>query len=238
MRKIVSFTTIPTRIHKIKPMVDSLLNQTLKPDEIILWIPESYKRIKSKNTDIPNFIKESNIKVEICKDLGPFTKLHYALKKEWEHKETIIVTVDDDVYYPPKWFKNLIRQSKKMPNAAIGYRGRVLTDKLDYNSSKLFFGAPSRTPLKVDILTGTWGVLYKVKFFGKDIFNQKTINRNFFVDDIWITGNLSKNNIERFVIKNIGVKLIQEIHEIDALWSLNKLNNNNNKMLQYFKGII
>ena len=29
---VVSFTTSPSRISKIKPMVDSILNQTRKPD--------------------------------------------------------------------------------------------------------------------------------------------------------------------------------------------------------------
>jgi hypothetical protein len=58
------------------------------------------------------------------------------------------------------------------------------------------------------------------------------------VDDIWITGHLAKNNIDRIVIKNVGIKLFQEIHEIDGLWLENRENDNNNKMLAYFDGVI
>ena len=58
------------------------------------------------------------------------------------------------------------------------------------------------------------------------------------VDDIWITGNLAKNNVERIIIRNIGVKLINEIHNIDPLWKINKENDNNNKLLEHFKGYI
>lgn len=239
MKKIISFTTIPNRINRIKPMVDSLLNQTIKPDEIVLWVAENYKRVEGENIEIPNFLKYSGIRIEVCEDKGPFTKLFYSLKEEWLNKENIIITVDDDVTYPPKWFENLINASIENPNSSIGYRGRELMgNKLNYNSSKLYLGSPSLIPKKVDIITGTWGALYKPKFFNEDIFNHKLIDSNFFVDDIWITGNLVKNNIERIIIKNVGIKPIIGVSNIDSLWSLNKLSNNNNNMLKYFNGKI
>lgn len=239
MKKIISFTTIPARINKIQKMVDSILNQTVKPDEVILWVGERYKRVNGENVEIPNFLKQSNIKVKFCEDIGPFTKLYYSLKEEWDEKETIIITVDDDVYYPPNWFANLIEYSIENPNSAIGYRGRTLNgDKLNYNNSTLFLGSPNGKPKKVDIITGTWGGLYKPKFFNEEIFNHSVINDNFFVDDIWITGNLANNNIDRIIIKNVGVEPLIGVSNIDSLWSLNKLSDNNNKMLKYFKGKI
>ena len=239
MKKIISFTTIPSRIEHIKPMVDSILNQSIKADEIILWVANSYKRIESNaEIEIPYFIKQSNISVKYCTDVGPFTKLYYSLKQEWHNKDTIIVTVDDDVFYPRHWLKKLLRQANKTPEKAIGYRGRILNDKLDYNSSTKVTNAPMFRPIKVDIITGTWGALYRVKFFNEGIFNMDLIQANFMVDDIWITGHLAENNVERIVIKNVGVKLFQEIHEIDGLWLENRTTNNNNKMLAYFDGII
>jgi hypothetical protein len=239
MKKIISFTTIPSRIEHIKPMVDSVLNQSIKPDEIVLWIARSYRRSNHNvETKIPDFIKNSNISVKYCEDVGPFTKLYYSLKQEWHHKDTIIVTVDDDVFYPKHWLKGLLKQAKRTPDKAIGYRGRILNDKLDYNSSLKVTNAPTFRPIKVDIITGTWGALYKVKFFDEAIFSEEVIKANFMVDDIWITGHLAKNNIDRIVIKNVGVKLFQEIHEIDGLWYENRVNDNNNKMLAYFEGVI
>jgi hypothetical protein len=239
MKKIISFTTIPSRIENIKPMVDSILNQSLKADEIILWVANSYKRLENNiETIIPDFIKQSNISVKYCEDVGPFTKLYYSLKQEWHNKETIIVTVDDDVFYPRHWFKRLLKQAKRTPEKAIGYRGRILSDKLDYKSSIKITNAPTYKPIKVDIITGTWGALYKVKFFDESVFNKDLIHANFMVDDIWITGHLAKNNIDRIVIKNVGIKLFQEIHEIDGLWLENRENDNNNKMLAYFDGVI
>lgn len=237
IKVIISFTTIPSRIGEIKPMVESICNQTYKPDTIILWLPKTYKRTQQE-ISIPDFIKNSPIEIKFCDDVGPFTKLYYTLKQEWNNKECLVVTVDDDVYYPPKFLKNLLKYSKKNPDKAIGYRGRILKDKLNYSSSDKYFGAPSRKPLKVDIITGTWGAVYRVKFFDENIFNDDIIRSNFMVDDIWITGNLAKNNIQRIIIKNIGIKLINEIHNIDPLWKINKQSDNNNKLLEHFKGHI
>ena len=45
---IVSFSTIPTRVHDIEPVLKSLNNQTLKPDKIYLNIPKKYKRFSKK----------------------------------------------------------------------------------------------------------------------------------------------------------------------------------------------
>ncbi|MGJ8593506.1 MAG: glycosyltransferase family A protein [Aquaticitalea sp.] len=237
IRVIISFTTIPSRISEIERMIDSICNQTLKPESILLWIPKTYKRIQQEVV-VPDFIKNSPIEIKLCDDVGPFTKLYYTLKQEWENKECIIVTVDDDVYYPPEFLKNLIKYVRKYPDQAIGYRGRVLKDKLNYSTSKKYFGSPKRKPLKVDIITGTWGAAYRVKFFDDHIFNDEIINSNFMVDDIWITGNLAKNNVGRIILKNIGIKLISEIHEIDPLWKINRETDNNNKLLEYFKGYI
>ena len=43
MKFVVSFTTSPERISKIKPMVDSILTQTKSPDLFLLNIPEVFR---------------------------------------------------------------------------------------------------------------------------------------------------------------------------------------------------
>ena len=53
---IVSLTTIPSRINLLEPVLDSLLNQTVKPDLIYLNIPRKYNRFDNCSK-IPSFIK-------------------------------------------------------------------------------------------------------------------------------------------------------------------------------------
>lgn len=237
MKKIIiSFTTLPNRIDKIEKTVNSLLSQSVTPDNIYLWVPKEFKRVKNKDFKIPNFITNSDIEIKYTVDYGPFTKLRPTLEIE-NDPETIIVTADDDVFYPPNWLENLLNASKLLPDSAIGYRGRVFQNRknLNYNHSNLYYGSYEKEYLKVDILTATWGALYKRKFFDEEIFDSSILKSSFFVDDIWINGNLAKKNIDRYVIPNINIKPITNVANIDSLWENNRNNNNNNNMIDFFK---
>ena len=48
MKFVVSFTTSPERISKIKPMIDSILKQSMAPDLFLLNIPEVFPRTNKK----------------------------------------------------------------------------------------------------------------------------------------------------------------------------------------------
>ena len=57
----VSISTIPQRLNNLKESIESLLNQTKKPDKIFINIPYKYKRFNEiiKDNQIPRF--DSNI---------------------------------------------------------------------------------------------------------------------------------------------------------------------------------
>ena len=78
----VSISTIPPRIKNLEKSVESILNQTLKPDKIFINIPYKYRRFKEIITDdqIPKF-KDISIEVTRCEDSGPGTKLLGSLDK-------------------------------------------------------------------------------------------------------------------------------------------------------------
>ena len=94
----VSLTTIPARIRKLNKSIESLLNQSQKPDKIFINIPLKYKRFPEiiKNDQIPKF--DNNI-VEItrCEDCGPGTKLLGSLNKL--NKNSLVILADDDNTY-------------------------------------------------------------------------------------------------------------------------------------------
>ena len=107
---IISLTTIPSRINYIETTIKSLVEQTLKPEKIILNIPKKYnfrfessidnitiKKILNKYIDdiIINYIDD---------DYGPGTKLLGVIKSSiisLDLKDTYIVLVDDDHIYKP-----------------------------------------------------------------------------------------------------------------------------------------
>ena len=52
---------------------------------------------------ITQFIK-NGLEIRFVKDIGSYTKAIYAFK---EFSESIIVTADDDIFYPKDWLKKL-----------------------------------------------------------------------------------------------------------------------------------
>ena len=102
MKFVVSFTTSPERISKIKPMIDSILTQSKSPDLFLLNIPEIFPRTNQKYI-IPDFVKK-NVTINVIKqDYGPATKLlpaiTYLNANNYSTEDTYIIYLDDDINY-------------------------------------------------------------------------------------------------------------------------------------------
>ena len=78
----VSISTIPQRIKNLNKSVQSLLNQTRKPDKIFINIPFKYRRFSETIEDrqIPKF-DNNFVEITRCEDCGPGTKLLGSLNK-------------------------------------------------------------------------------------------------------------------------------------------------------------
>jgi hypothetical protein len=121
MKIIVSFTTSPTRINKCGPMINSILDQTRKPDLFLLNIPDEFART-GETYVIPKYIKKSLTVNQIATDYGPATKILPAVMylREQKHtgtgagvydpEQTRIIYLDDDIAYP----KRMIETYEKM----------------------------------------------------------------------------------------------------------------------------
>ena len=94
----VSLTTIPNRLKNLSKSIDSLLNQTHKPDKIFINIPFKYKRFKEtiEKEQIPKFSSKT-VEILRCEDYGPGTKLLGSLEKF--KKNSLIILADDDHIY-------------------------------------------------------------------------------------------------------------------------------------------
>ena len=104
----VTMTTLPERIisHHFKKVIYSLLNQSYKPEYIVLNIPYLYK---NKKYVIPNWIKKhKKIIINRCKDKGPATKFLGSLNLI--PSNDLVFICDDDIVYS----NNILKDMKKM----------------------------------------------------------------------------------------------------------------------------
>ncbi len=229
---IISFTTIDSRIDYIKPMIDSLLSQTLPADKINLYVsPE--KGVLNKGIEqnqIPKFIKEfvdqKKINLIFTKDLGPHTKLIPCLKEYWD-QDCIIITVDDDRIYPNNlveiFYENYLRE-----NCIIAYRSKKMVfENSNLLSIKKYLKWPRAKGKDLfNFALGVDGVLYKPEFFTEDIFDMQGIMYSSREDDVWFNLIRLIKKIPVFAIKeNLEIKSLELKNDIN-LWSYNKKNNN------------
>ena len=112
---VISLTTTPDNIYKIKPMINSILDQTVKVDQIILVLPHNYKE---KGYNIPEYInKVANI-VPSGRDYGEGTKLLPILLREKEC-DTTIIALDDDIVYGNDFIYTMIEESQNNPDKVL-----------------------------------------------------------------------------------------------------------------------
>jgi hypothetical protein len=187
---IVSFTTIPSRLPVLEPCIKSLINQSVAPDAIVLWLCEDDyfgKNAISKDS-IPEYInnyeKKGLLTIKWTKNIGPFTKLIPALS---EFPDKKIVTADDDTIYPRNWLKRLLSVSDNNPGDIVCYRGSEMV----MNNAKLepYNTWPEFTRKKKSMFLfckGKDGVLYPPKSFTNEVFNEAVFRElTPFSDDVW-----------------------------------------------------
>lgn len=197
---VVTLCTSPKRIDKIKPVIDSILNQTIKPDKIVLNLPFVFKRHNSRFGKIPGFLKNnSRVYINWCDDIGPATKVLPTVKIV--RPFTNLISIDDDIVYPPDTIASLLEMSKLYPEAAITGHSRMLLEKDDSLQHRR-----DKTKLQLaELVEGHASVLYKREFLlDFDYDDILTTPKSCFLgDDFTISNHLRKKKIPIIVIKDI-----------------------------------
>ena len=122
---VVAFSTTPDRLEKIEPMLNSLLDQTVKVDEIALNIP--FHTHKGKTYHIPPAYKKFLKVYSAGKDYGSCTGLLPCLRREGE-KGTKIIFVADNQIYGKDLIETLVDESNKHPDKVISTKQTSVLD--------------------------------------------------------------------------------------------------------------
>lgn len=207
---IVSFTTTPSRISNCQKVVDTIVDQTLRADLIILNVP-----LKSSRTgelyEVPEGLKAPNEKLFINiveDDLGPVTKLVPTIKylRDSGYPEnTRIVYCDDDVLYPRPMLESFSKTEEDSVWAASAFRflDSEVSEVRSHNSVAA-------------VAEGYGGVCVTLGMFGDDFFDYvgKLINLSDalkYSDDIILSNYFAK--------RGIPIKVNAESYSFDVLFS-------------------
>ncbi len=203
-RLIVSLTSFPERMYDIHYTIYSLLNQSLKPDTVILWLAK--EQFPQLEQDIPSDVlklRNNGLVIKWCEDLRSYKKLIPSLK---EFPDDIIITADDDIFYPPQWLELLYTSYLKTPRAIHCHRAHhLLADEngniLPYKKwrHRIRHGLPSFA----NFSTGAGGALYPPHSLYKDVIEKKLFQKLApYADDIWFWAMAVMNNTPINVVEN------------------------------------
>lgn len=203
-RVIVSLSTVPDRINNLRPTIRSLLRQTRLPDEIVVAIPEFSLREQLPYV-VPKYISRlSRVRVLRCdKDWGPATKFIPAIREELAagRADTLIMVVDDDRVYPRDALETYVYYGAQLPDAALCFRGAPMPPSMDWRNAKMTYANELREPQRVAVITGCGSYLIQPRFFDESLWDYSSAPRGaFYMDDIWISGWLSRRGVERYVV--------------------------------------
>lgn len=209
MSAVISMTTLPSRINYLEQCVKSLMAQG---PPVYMWLPRYVERIGAGFDEVPGFLQELDVYVEIVEDQGPATKLLPALKRF-----DTVLTADDDHVYGKGWADGLLTWAKKRPDAALGYRGRLFGPSLCYNKSRVI--KRPKNPMMVDLITGVEGALYRRELFSDSIFEEwQECPHN---DDIVFSSHLWRRDVPMLVIPGSCEIRGMDSDRIDPLYAEN-----------------
>lgn len=110
-RVVISLATTPDTVDRLKPVLNSILDQTVKVDQILL-ITSRY------DINIPKYVNDIANVIPAGKDYGKGTKLIPTLLREKECN-TIIIALDNNVIYGKDFIETIIEESEKNPDAML-----------------------------------------------------------------------------------------------------------------------
>ena len=193
---VVSLTTFPARIKTVHYVIESILRQTVTPDIIILYLAKN--QIREEELPIKlQLLRKRGVEIKyVDEDLRPHKKYYYAFR---DYPEDIIITVDDDIFYPSNLIENLLDLSKGHPgyiccNRACFYsfeKGKLTP----YSEWPIGNDSPFNVVGYNILPTGMGGVLYPPCSVSNNIFDIDTIKDNCInADDLWLNLMSRMNN--------------------------------------------
>ena len=221
---VVSLTTHGSRLYDVYLAIESIMQQTFKPNKIVLWLAD-----EMKGANIPMLLQNQQkrgLEIRYCNDIRAYKKLIPALTA---FPSASIITIDDDNIYYPDLIENLVNEHKE--NADVILCARLHRIKLVAGNRLEKYARWIQLYDKFDISplnfpTGIGGVLYPPGCFSNEVFNEAVFTDICkYADDVWfkamalLNGTMSKkvfthnkNGTDHFNIENTQYTALSQIN--------------------------
>lgn len=153
-RIVVSMTSYPKRIRNVSISIYLLLEkQTVKPDEIHLWL--SVEEFPNKEKDLP---EDLNLVVQSCEKVS----LHWLDRNTYVHKrheifktvgDAYVFLIDDDVRYADNLIETVVGKAEKYPGTIVCYNRY---DRHRYSGKHILYGQPTPPNYPPDVNEYRW----------------------------------------------------------------------------------
>ena len=184
----VSLTTFGPRVREVATAIESIMEQTMLPNRIVLWLSESMKQEHDMLPQSLCLLERRGLEIRYTHDVGSATKLLPALRA---FPDDVIITIDDDMMYDFDMIDRLVTAHRRFPQAVCAGRiDRIIPAddgtglRLIYDKADDLYLTPS--PIMQPMALGVGGVLYPPHSLHTDAFDTELMQRLApKADDLW-----------------------------------------------------
>lgn len=224
---VVSLTTHGDRLYEACLAIESIMQGTVHPDCIVLWLDENDAR------PLPVTLqRQINRGLQVCrtKDIRSYTKLLPALR---QFSDADIVTIDDDIFYPYDFLEALLATHRTCPQAIVAN----VVMKVSRDSEGIPQGIlqwPYITEQPADdsdlFFEGFGGVLYPAGCLTDEVFNEQVFKEICpTADDVWFNAMARLARVPIHLCQRGHYDFIEAANNVCQDSALNLINNSDNR---------
>lgn len=181
---IVSLTTYGRRFYEVTPVIESIMQGTMRPNCIVLNLDYGMQ-----NLPLPLTLKNQQrrgLEINYCEDMRSYKKLIPTLKK---YPDAAIITIDDDAIYCYDLVERLVASHIESPKNIIANRVHRIALKRNGRVKNYRFwrwGGGTKEASPLNFAVGVGGVLYPPHALPEETFNKDVFMEICpFADDVW-----------------------------------------------------
>jgi hypothetical protein len=184
---VVSLTSYPFRIKKTWLIIESIMHQEVKPQKLILWLFNGEFGNKEALPRRLLSMQKRGLEIRLFDyNLMPHKKYFNTML---EFSGSIVVTIDDDIYYPHNFLKKLIDLNRVYPQSiccTTARRIKIANNQISTYTDWKYLKS-NNPPTHGIHFVGAGGILFPPGSLHKDVFNKDDLIRfALCADDLWL----------------------------------------------------